>query len=384
MELPAYSVQELNEAIAVLLDRGFAPRFLVEGAVIKPVLKKGHLWFTLSDGDASIQAVAWASTLQRLSFRPSDGDGVRVVGKLNFWAARASLSVQAIDIRPSLTTVLQRFERVRQQLDDEGLLDPSRKRPLPQQPRCIALLTSVPSSALADLLRTCAQRWPSCAVRVVAIPVQGDVEAKICAVLDQLQPHWQDLGIEALVLARGGGSREDLAVFDGEELARRLISCPVPVVTGIGHEDDITVADLVADWRAATPTAAVVALLPDRLEELRLLQQRSQYWRDSLQRLLQLRLQQLDAASLEQRRRALVQHNLERRRWQLQSQGQLLQALSPKRLLKRGYCLLRQGEGQLLRSGAAVQKGDTLQAQLSDGVLQLEVQAWQPEGSGEA
>ena len=133
MELPAYSVSELNEAIGVLLERGFAPRFLVDGAVVKPVLKKGHLWFSLSDGDASIQAVAWASTVARLSFRPSDGDGVRVVGKLNFWGARASLSVQALDIRPSLSTVLRRFEQVKQQLESEGLLDPAQRRPLPQQ-----------------------------------------------------------------------------------------------------------------------------------------------------------------------------------------------------------------------------------------------------------
>ena len=120
MELPAYSVSELNEAIGVLLERGFAPRFLVDGAVVKPVLKKGHLWFSLSDGDASIQAVAWASTVARLSFRPNDGDGVRVVGKLNFWGARASLSVQALDIRPSLSTVLRRFEQVKQQLEALG------------------------------------------------------------------------------------------------------------------------------------------------------------------------------------------------------------------------------------------------------------------------
>ena len=150
MELPAYSVSELNEAIGVLLERGFAPRFLVDGAVVKPVLKKGHLWFSLSDGDASIQAVAWASTVARLSFRPNDGDGVRVVGKLNFWGARASLSVQALDIRPSLSTVLRRFEQVKQQLESEGLLDPAQRRPLPQRPSCIAILTSVPSSAQAD------------------------------------------------------------------------------------------------------------------------------------------------------------------------------------------------------------------------------------------
>ena len=173
MDLPSYSVRELNEAIGVLLERAFAPRFLIEAAVLKPVLKKGHLWFSLTDGDATIQAVAWASTLQRLNYCPEDGDGVVVVGKLNFWVARANLSVQVLDIRPSLTTVLRRFEAVKTKLTEEGLLAPERKRTLPEFPSCIALLTAVPSSALADLLRTAQQRWPACAIRVVAIPVQG-------------------------------------------------------------------------------------------------------------------------------------------------------------------------------------------------------------------
>ena len=383
MELPAYSVQELNDSIGVLLERGFAPRFLVDGAVLKPVLKKGHLWFTLTDGDASITAVVWASTLKRLSFRPDDGDGVRVVGKLNFWAARASISVQVLDLRPSLTTVMRRFESVRQTLEAEDLLNPALKRPLPAQPRCIALLTSVPSSALADLLRTAAQRWPACSLRVVPIPVQGDVEPKICDVFDQLQTQWARLGIEAVVLARGGGSREDLSVFDGEQLARRLLRCPVPVVSGIGHEDDITIADLVADWRAATPTAAIVALLPDRKEQLRLLEQRGQHWRQSVHLRLQKLREQLHAELQQKRRRALLHQSLERRRWRLRGQGQLVTALSPKRLLRRGYCLLQDSEGSMVRSGSHLNRGDTLSAQLSDGVLQLQVESWHADGSGE-
>ena len=381
MELPAYSVSELNEAIGVLLERGFAPRFLVDGAVVKPVLKKGHLWFSLSDGDASIQAVAWASTVARLSFRPNDGDGVRVVGKLNFWGARASLSVQALDIRPSLSTVLRRFEQVKQQLESEGLLDPALRRPLPQRPSCIAILTSVPSSALADLLRTAKQRWPACNLRVVPIPVQGDVEKRICAVFDQLETQWQSLGIEAVVLARGGGSREDLSVFDGEDLARALLRCPVPVVSGIGHEDDVTIADLAADYRAATPTAAMVALLPDRQQEQQLLEERGRHWRSSIQHRLEQELRQWEPELRQDQRRALLQRNLERRQWQLHSQRQLLAALSPQRLLQRGYCLLRSSEGQLLRNGSTLSAGDAVEAQLHQGVLSLTVQTWQPETS---
>ena len=137
----------------------------------KRQLKKGHLWLNLTDGSASISGVVWASKLAQLSYQPKDSDSVTVMGKLNFWAAPASLTVQALDIRPSLSTVLRDIERVRQLLKQEGLIDPSRQRALPSQPASIALLTSVPSSALADMLRTAAERWPMTQLIVVPIPV---------------------------------------------------------------------------------------------------------------------------------------------------------------------------------------------------------------------
>ncbi|MBM5800889.1 MAG: exodeoxyribonuclease VII large subunit, partial [Cyanobacteria bacterium K_DeepCast_35m_m2_023] len=239
--LPRYSITELNQAIGTLLERGFAPRFLLDATVIKPQIKKGHLWLTLSDGQASIGAVVWASQLPKLTHQPQDGDGVVVVGKLNFWANRATLSVQVLEVRPSLSTVLRQFERVRQLLDEDGLLDPARKRALPPMPQQIAVLTSVPSSALADLLRTASERWPATAVVVVPIPVQGSVEQQIGAALTALSARASALGLEAIIVARGGGSREDLAVFDSELVARAVANCPVPVVSGIGHEDDTTI-----------------------------------------------------------------------------------------------------------------------------------------------
>ena len=183
--LPRYSVAELNQAIGSLLERGFAPRFLLDATVSRPQLKKGHLWLTLVDGDASISAVVWASQLSKLNHQPQEGDGVVVVGKLNFWASRASLSVQVLDLRPSLSSVLRRFEQVRQRLEPEGLLDPQRKRPLPAMPAAVALLTSSPSSALADMLRTAQERWPAARIHVVPIPVQGPVEEQICQRLQQ-------------------------------------------------------------------------------------------------------------------------------------------------------------------------------------------------------
>ncbi len=375
--LPRYSVGELNQAIASLLERGFAPRFLLEATVSRPQLKKGHLWLTLVDEDASISGVVWASQLSKLSFQPSEGDGVLVVGKLNFWASRASLCVQILDLRPSLSAVLRQFEQVRSRLEPEGLLDPARKQPLPAMPAAIALLTSVPSSALADMLRTAQERWPATRIHVVPIPVQGQVEEQIRARLADVIARASELGIEALVLARGGGSREDLAVFDSEALARDLAACPLPVVTGVGHEDDTTIADLVADYRAATPTAAVVALLPDRHHLLLSLQQQRALLRQAMSHRLEqehLRLQ----GNRERLRQLHPRLLLANARLQLEQRIELLQALSPQRLLQRGYALLHGSDGQLVRSIKQVHAGDVLQVAVADGRIESVVQTTEP------
>ena len=371
--IPTFSVAELTSAIGNLLERGFAPRFLVEATVSRPQLKKGHLWMSLGDGNASISAVVWASQLRQLRYRPKDGDGVTVVGKLNFWAARASLTVQVLDVRPSLTTVLREFERVRQLLEDENIIQPARARRLPQRPQTIAVLTSVPSSALADMLRTARERWPLTRLLVVPIPVQGPVDDRIRTVMNHLAEQSGALGLDAMVLARGGGSREDLAVFDSEELCRDLARFPVPVVTGLGHEDDLTVADLVADHRAATPTAAIVALLPDRQAAVQALIQRRQRLRDWLQTRL-VREQQ----KLMERRQALKlpspQIRIQQLRQNLEQKRTLLRALSPERWLQRGLALVRNTEtGEAVISSQQVRLGDRLELQLKDGVLQTRV-----------
>jgi len=371
--IPTFSVAELTSAIGNLLERGFAPRFLVEATVSRPQLKKGHLWMSLGDGNASISAVVWASQLRQLRYRPKDGDGVTVVGKLNFWAARASLTVQVLDVRPSLTTVLREFERVRQLLEDENIIQPARARRLPQRPQTIAVLTSVPSSALADMLRTARERWPLTRLLVVPIPVQGPVDGRIRTVMNHLAEQSGALGLDAMVLARGGGSREDLAVFDSEELCRDLARFPVPVVTGLGHEDDLTVADLVADHRAATPTAAIVALLPDRQAAVQALIQRRQRLRDWLQTRL-VREQQ----KLMERRKVLKltspQIRIQQLRQNLEQKRTLLRALSPERWLQRGLALVRNAEtGEAVISSQQVRLGDRLELQLKDGVLQTRV-----------
>ena len=378
--IPSFSVAELNTAIGNLLERGFAPRFLVEATVSRPQLKKGHLWLTLTDGEASISAVAWASQLRQLRYRPEDGDGVTVVGKLNFWAARASLNVQVLDIRPSLSTVLRQFELVRRRLEEAGLLDITRRRPLPRQPRTLAVLTSVPSSALADMLRTASERWPMTRLLVVPIPVQGSVAARIREVLGRLAEEASALGLDALVLARGGGSREDLAVFDDEDLCRDLAAFPVPVVTGLGHEDDLTVADLVADHRAATPTAAIVALLPDRHVALRELQQQRQRLRELRSRWLERQHQRLL-----DRRQALAlltpQRRLQQLRQQLEQRRALLRALSPQRWLKQGLALVSNAQGMAIDGVKGVRKKDTLTLSFHDGSIETVVTQVRPQNS---
>ncbi len=365
-QLPRYSVSDLNAAISGLLERGFAPRFLLEATVSRPQLKKGHLWMTLVDEQASISGVVWASQVARLSFQPDDGEGVIVVGKLNFWVNRASLCVQILDLRPSLSSVLRRFERVRMQLAQEGLFDQERKRPLPRIPKRIALATSVPSSALADMLRTAAERWPATSIVVIPIPVQGNVEVQVCAALAQVYRRASDLGIEMIVLARGGGSREDLSLFDGEAIARQIAASPVPLVCGIGHEDDTTIADLVADQRCATPTAALVSLLPDRrtiqssLEQLRLylkqaVELRLQTYRQQLRGLRErlARLHPLD--QLKERRSSLVQAQ------------KLLLALSPQQVLNRGFAVVTNSEGHLIRTVDNLKIGMRLSLRFSHG-----------------
>ena len=372
--IPSYSVKELNSAVGSLLERGFAPRFLVQGSASRPQVKKGHLWMNLTDGEATITVVCWASRLNQLDYVPADGDGITVVGKLNFWAARASLAVQAIDIRPSLSTVERRFEAVKALLASEGLIDPAARRHLPLVPTRIALLTSVPSSALADMLRTARERWPLAELLVVPIPVQGSVAPQICAVLEQLNQAQPQLKLDALVLARGGGSREDLMVFDDEQVCRAIAAFCCPVVTGLGHEDDLTVADLVADHRAATPTAAIVSLFPSRDSALQTVRQ---------QRLQLLQHQQWrfkrERERLEQRHQLLQsvqpQTVLQRSRLQLHQRQQLLKALSPDRWLSRGFAKVMQRNGTVLESVNDANPSEDLVIQLRDGQIDVTVQS---------
>ena len=368
--LPTYSVHQLNKSIGLLLSRGFAPTFILKATVSKSQLKKGHLWLTLTDGNASVDAVAWSSTIKSLKFLPKQDDGVVIVGKLNFWESQARISVQVFDIRPSISTVLKKFEIVKSKLLQEGLIDHSLRRKLPKYPNSIGILTSVPSSALADMLRTAKERWPLTKMYIIPIPVQGNNKNELHTVLTKLKKN--KLNLDAIVIARGGGSREDLMLFDSESIAREIATCPIPVVTGIGHEDDLTVADLVSDHRAATPTAAIVDLLPSRdLEKTKFLQTRKmlkdyfKFFFKNKKKFLLTKKSFFQSHS--------PQVVLNAKKTQMQYIQQLLNALSPERLLKRGFALITDETGNHIYSVKSVKEKDKFLVQFFDGKITAKV-----------
>ena len=368
--LTTYSVKELNESIGILLSRGFAPKFILKATVSKSQIKKGHLWLTLTDGKASVDGVAWSSTIKSLKFLPKQDDGVVIIGKLNFWESQARVSVQVFDIRPSISTVLKKFEIVKSKLLKEGLIDDALRRKLPKYPHSIGLLTSVPSSALADMLRTAKERWPLTKLYIIPIPVQGNNEKEVQFTLNILKIN--KLKLDAIIIARGGGSREDLMLFDSEIIAREIATCPIPVITGIGHEDDLTVSDLVSDHRSATPTAAIVDLLPSReIEENNVLQNKK-----ILKNYFNLFFQN-KKNSLITKKAFFQSHSphvlIKSKRIKINYIHDLLNALSPQKWLKRGFAFITDETGNSIYSVKKLKEKDKLFVQLYDGKITAEV-----------
>ena len=368
--LPTYSVNQLNESIGLLLHRGFSSKFILTATISKSQIRKGHLWLTLTDGKASIDAVAWSSTIKTLRFLPKPDDGVIIIGKLNFWESQARLSVQVFDIRASVSTILKKFEIVKSKLIQEGLIDDSLRRKLPKYPQAIGILTSVPSSALADMLRTAKERWPLTRLHIIPIPVQGNNENELKFILSKLKKN--KLKLNAIVIARGGGKREDLMFFDSEIIAREISTFPIPVITGIGHEDDLTIADLVSDHRSATPTAAIVDLLPSREMEKNNFSRTKKILKDYFKSFFHNKRNFLIT------KKSIFQSYspqilIKSKRTKIKHMYQLLNALSPERLLKRGFALITNKRGDSIYSVKSFRKQDKLIIQLCDGKINAQV-----------
>ncbi len=264
MRRGVWSVSELVRELNLLLEQGFSG-LAVDGELTNVSSSgRGHVYFTLTDGSAAIDCVMWASRAGRVRFRLEDGLAVRALGAITVYPQRGRLQLVVEALEPLGLGALQlAFEQLKARLQAEGLFAAERKRALPVFPRRIGVVTSLAGAALQDVLKVL-RRVPFAEVVVAHAPVQGEGAAeRIAVAVDRLGSSGL---VDVLLVGRGGGSLEDLWAFNEEPVARAIAACPVPVVAGVGHEVDVTIADLVADLRAATPTHAA-ELVADRLED---------------------------------------------------------------------------------------------------------------------
>lgn len=308
-QAPVYQVSELVELLRGLVESAL-PRLWVQGEVSnfsRPA--SGHWYFTLKDARAQLRCVMFKSANFHVRPMPRDGDAVLVRGELGVYAARGELQLVCEHLEPAGEGALLRaFEQLKARLAAEGLFDARLKRPVPAVPRAVGIVSSATGAAIQDMLSTLARRFPLVRVYVYPVPVQGAEAAP--AIVRALRELPQRAEVDVILLGRGGGSLEDLWAFNEEAVARAIRACTVPVVTGIGHEVDFTIADLAADLRAPTPTAAAELVSPDRAD-------------------LGARLQALATALAE-----ALDDELLRRDEQLQRAEQRLQLLHPGRRLR--------------------------------------------------
>jgi exodeoxyribonuclease VII large subunit len=261
-----YSVSGLTAEVKAVLEDGFSAIW-VEGAVQLQHHTSGHMYFTLKDAEAQIRAVMFRGSNRRLKFLPKDGLAVLVFGTVTVYERRGEYQITVEFMEPKGVGALQlAFEQLKARLEAEGLFEAARKRPLPRLPRKIGIITSPTGAVIRDMLTIIGRRFPGLAILICPVQVQGEAAApEIAAAL-------QDLGrrsdLDVLIVARGGGSLEDLWAFNQEIVARAIAASPIPVISAVGHETDVTIADFVADLRAPTPSAAA-ELVVARRDELR-------------------------------------------------------------------------------------------------------------------
>jgi exodeoxyribonuclease VII large subunit len=262
-EKKVWTVSELNARIRELLSAAFT-NIWIEGEISNfREAQSGHLYFTLKDQAAQVRCVCFRQNAIRLRFRPEDGLHMRIRGSISVYDLRGEYQIYVDHIEPVGLGALQlAFEQLKKKLEAEGLFDPARKKPLPMLPRRIGVITSPAAAALRDILRILKRRFPNARVLLYPVKVQGDGAAEEIA--KALQFFTKHDAADVLILARGGGSIEDLWPFNEEKVARAIAACTIPVVSAIGHETDFTIADFVADVRASTPSAAAEIVIQER------------------------------------------------------------------------------------------------------------------------
>ncbi|HRV92425.1 MAG TPA: exodeoxyribonuclease VII large subunit [Anaerolineae bacterium] len=390
-----YSISEIN---AYLRQKFEADRQLqnvwLEGEISnwKPAAS-GHIYFTLKDTKATIRCVIWRTTASQLIYRPQrEGEAILAHGKISIYEAGGNYQFYVDDLEPAGQGALHaEFERIKAHLSAEGLFDADLKQPLPAFPKRIGVVTSPDAAALRDILNVLRRRYPLAQVVLSPTAVQGEAAPRqIMAALELLaqQP------IDVIILARGGGSLEDLWAFNNEALARTIVACPIPVITGVGHETDFTIADFVADVRAPTPSAAAEIASPNRFDleqnlagaEIALTdaarhiihQARTdlnrQTWaleRLSPQNQVNTFRQQID--SLTHRAGRALQHRLDLQRQQIAGLASRLETLNPQATLSRGYAIV-QKDNTVVSQTQQVDQNDRIVVKVSDGEFEAIVQ----------
>lgn len=385
----AWSVSQLTQYIRELFEIDYRLQDVEVSGEISNFTRarSGHLYFTLKDDKAQLKCVMWRSAAERIRFQPQDGDAVVVNGRISVYEASGMYQLYAEQMSPlGQGDLAAAFEALKAKLSDEGLFDAEFKKPIPPFPRKIGIVTSADAAALRDIINVLRRRYPLVSVLIAPTLVQGvDAPPQIVRAL-----RWLDgrTDIDTIIVARGGGSMEDLWAFNDEAVARAIFAAQHPIISGVGHEVDFTIADFVADLRAPTPSAAAELAVPD-VSELRpyfhtiqqqmknlVLEQIGQHrWQvQVLKRSLNHLSPRVGIAGNRQRldgwqarlERAM-QRRLDRSSHRLNVLQAQLTAVSPKATLERGYAIVRRDDGRIVRSSAAVQPGDTLTVQVHDG-----------------
>ena len=366
----AWTVGEVTRRARAVIEAGLPPLWVRGEIAGFKAWRSGHWYFSLRDTTAQMRCVMFAKQNFRLP-TPSDGMQVFVFARPSMYEEKGEFQLTVMELLSTEQGGLWKlaFEKAKAALTKDGLLDPARKRRLPAFPRRIAVVTSPDGAALRDIQAVVGRRWPVAELIVVPAQVQGaKAEASVCSALNRIRR----LPVDVLVVARGGGSVEDLWAFNSERVARAVAAMPMPVISAIGHETDVTLCDLVADLRAPTPSAAAEAATPDRDEVLAQCGLIGQRLARALRVASRHVVERLDRTA--DRLSRCMDHRLEVSGARLTAYGARLDALSPLKVLARGYAVARDENGQVLKRVAQLPSGKEFRLRVTDGEVNGRVQ----------
>jgi exodeoxyribonuclease VII large subunit len=367
-----WSVGQLNSSVKRLIER-HATQLWVRGEVVQcKTYSSGHWYFTLRDATSQVRCCMFRLNTARAGKPPADGTEVYVLGKPVLYEDKGDFKLIVSRVLPtsSLGRQQQELERVRELLKRDGLFDPARKRAVPSFASTIALVTSRDGAAVHDVVTVTRKRWPCARLLVVGARVQG--EGAVEELVRALRLVNQIPALDLCIIGRGGGGREDLAAFNSEAVCRALAAVRVPTISAVGHEIDISLTDLVADLRAATPSAAAELAVPNRQDVLRLLDDLSQRLASGLTSRTRLASERL--ARTADRLETAMQEAVQLRRNRLERLAVQLDALSPLRVLGRGYAMAMSEDGRVLKRQAEFVSQQRFRLRLADGEIKARVE----------